>query len=89
MWSCGRWSYRFRGHGESQTIRDVSRVCAGYHSLIVRSWFECSGSCVVFGCLLVAVANECDAPIDTRNHVGFLHMLQWNRKERKFSRKQR
>ena len=55
---------------KSQTFWSVSRVCAGYQSFIVRSWVQCSGSCVVFGCLLVAVASECDAPIDTRKHVG-------------------
>lgn len=27
---------------------------------------------VVFRCLLIAVAGELDAPIDTRKHVGFL-----------------
>jgi hypothetical protein len=27
---------------------------------------------VVLRCLLVAVASELDAPIDTRKHVGFL-----------------
>lgn len=28
----------------------------------------------MFACLLVAVASEFDAPIDTRKHVGFLHL---------------
>lgn len=43
----------------------------GYHSFIVRGAGRVLEAAAVFGCLLVAIAGEFDAPIDTRKHVGF------------------
>lgn len=47
----------------------------GYHSSIVRGAGRVLEAAAVFGCLLVAVAGELDAPIDTRKHVGFLALI--------------
>lgn len=53
----------------SKCVAGMCRVSFVHRKVVVR----CRGSCVVFACLLVAVASECDAPIDNAKARGALY----------------
>ena len=63
-------------------MREASFV---HREVVVRKLEKLRCVWLFVGCLLVAVVSECDALIDSRNHVGLLHMLQWN--DERFNRK--